>query len=62
MSDDGTGAVAVKGLVPEMKDLTEADFKRQQLLGDLRRLKDNILYSIIKLKEMVLDIEATKRD
>jgi hypothetical protein len=45
---------------PELKGLTEDEYKRQQLLMNLISLKHSILINISGLKDLVSDIEATK--
>ena len=42
--------------------LPESEFKRQQLLSDLKRKREEISRSISGLGEIVMDIEATKID
>lgn len=49
------------GSRPDFHNATEEEYKRAQLLLNLRQLKDAILHNIAQLKRVVLDIEATKR-
>lgn len=49
------------GTHPDFSDATEEQYKRSQLLLDLRKIKGEILHNIAQLKRVVLDIEATKR-
>jgi hypothetical protein len=47
---------------PNMKNLTEAEFKRRTLLNDLQALKSKIALIAANVEDIVMDIEATKID
>jgi hypothetical protein len=42
--------------------LSEAKYKRQTLLIELEKIKDNLISSIAQIENTVMDIEATKID
>ena len=44
------------------EEMTEEQFKREQLRLDLRKIRTEVVSSVGKLKSVVLDMEATKRD
>ena len=56
-------AVGNRGMVhPLYADLSEADYKRAQLLSDLRTLRTNALNLIGGVHSLVMDMEATKTE
>src|SRR3989344_1510345 len=48
------------GIAPDKRHLTEAEYKREQLLANIRTLKGDLLRTIGGLETVVMDIEATK--
>lgn len=46
----------------EFKDLTEAEYKRQQLILDLSRIRNGIMQFEGRLHDVIMDMEATKLD
>jgi hypothetical protein len=49
-------------LLPQYENMTEEQLKRQQLRIALISVRSGILTQVQKLKDVVLDIEATKKD
>lgn len=43
-------------------EMTEAEFKRQQLLHDLRARKEKIIAEVGSLRDVIMDMEATKTE
>ena len=56
------GDVRTDVINPAYKDLPEAEFKRQQLLSNLQKTRQQILNAVGGLENIVMDIEATKTD
>lgn len=47
---------------PMLRDLSEADYKREQLLRDLRALRQSLVSKGAELRSIVMDMEATKTE
>jgi hypothetical protein len=52
----------MNGLNPAYRELSEAEFKRQQLISDLISTKDQALRAAADLGIVIMDIEATKAE
>ena len=52
----------IDSIAPRFMDLTEVEYKRAQLLENLKRIRAKIVHAVGELQFIVLDIEATKRD
>ena len=58
---DGSRALT-NGVRPDWIDLTEAEYKRRSLLMAITQLRNHVTDAIQKLRDIVIDIEATKTE
>ncbi len=56
------GDVRANIINPAFKKLPGSEFKRQQLLANLQKTRQQILTAVAGLEGIVMDIEATKTD
>lgn len=49
-------------IISSLRDLAEDEYKRQTILMNLTSVKDDINHAIMKIKNTILDIEATKQE
>ena len=55
-------AAQIVHLAMDKGEMTEEEYKRQQLRSHLNTMKQRIFAEIGSMKEIILDIEATKKD